>query len=47
MKAGKKCKTRPNTASNSSETITNKQISVSWEGLKSEKCVQILDGTQA
>ena len=39
IKGGKKCKTRPNTASNNGENIMKKPFSGSWEGLKREKLV--------
>ena len=46
-KAEKKCKTRPNSASNDGENITKKPFLGSWEGLKSQKFVQILHSTRA
>ena len=46
-KAEKKCKTRPNSASNDGENITKKPFLGSWEGLKSEKLLQILNGIPA
>ena len=47
IKGGKKCKTRPNTASNNGENIMKKQFLGSWEGLKREKLVQILNFSRA
>ena len=46
LKGGKKCKTRLNNASNG-ENIMTKQFLRSWEGLKREKLVQILNFSQA
>ena len=45
-KAEKNSKTRPNTASNDGANITKKPFFGSWEGLKSQKLVQILPITR-
>ena len=47
IKGGKKCKTRPNTASNNGENIMKKPFLGSWEGLKRENLVQILNFSRA
>ena len=47
IEKGKKCKTRPSTASNNGENSTKKPFLELWEGLKSVKLVQIQQSTQA
>ena len=43
IKGGKKGKTRPNNASYNCQNIMKKQSLGSWEGLKRQKLVQILN----